>query len=253
MEEKNKNLIIVIILMAVVIVGLTGYIIYDKLYTDKNNTEEKSNNSNKENEKTKEDEIIKTSITKEQVNEELKNSIGLSYYAYKLTTSPINTNIFDSDYAKLYLAYMITINKNGTISEECYNSEGETGCATVDLKKFEEHYKNLFETDFSTNKYKELNQEGSYTGYKDNKFFGSFPTGITPDTLLKATSITEKKNSIEIDVDILKFDEDDERYNELEDSKITEYDNKLVVAKYKLILSKNENKTHKLISFTRIN
>lgn len=259
MEESNKNnksLIIVIIIMATIILGLSGYIVYEKLYVNKSNTNETNNTNKEENKEQKdnidENEIIETSITKEKANEELMNSIGSTYYAYKLTTSPVGTNIFDNDFAKLYLAYMITMKKEGYISEECYSGEGETGCACIDLKKYEENYKNLFGLDFSTNKYEELNKSGSYYGYRDNKFFGSYPTGQVPDTILKATAIIEKKKTIEIDVDILNFDDESGIYDQLEDSKIIDYDNSLVVAKYKLILTKNDNKTHKIDSFTRI-
>lgn len=255
-NKNNKNLIIVIVIMATIILGLSWYIVYEKLYINKNNTNETNKSNTDENkeqkENTNENEIIETSITKEKANEELNNSIGSTYYAYKLTTSPVGTNIFDSDYAKLYLTYMITLKKDGYISEECYSGERETGCAAIDFKKYEENYKNLFGLDFSTNKYEELNKSESYYGYRDNKFFGSFPTGISPDTLLKATSIIEKKRTIEIDVDVINFDEESDIYEQLVDSKVTEYDNKLVVAKYKLILTKNDNKTYKIDSFTRI-
>lgn len=255
MNRNNRTTKIIIILIIILLtISMIGYIIYNKKSNKVNNQKDNTTSTTTTTKKVeKEDEIIETKLTKEKANEELNNSIGSTYYAYKLTTSPVGTNIFDSDYAKLYLTYMITLKKDGYISEECYSGEVETGCAAIDLKKYEENYKNLFGLDFSTNKYEELNKSGSYYGYRDNKFFGSFPTGISPDTLLKATSITEKKKTIEIDVDIINFDEESDVYEQLADSKVTKYDNKLVVAKYKLTLEKNTNNTHKLISFIRIN
>lgn len=257
--EKDKTKNIIIIILVVIIIGLIGYIMYNQKETKDNNTTEINNkNSNNENNKiedtnTKDDnETIETTITKEKANEELLNSIGSVYYALSLTTNKVNTNVFDNDYAKLYLAYMTSIKKDGYISEECYSGEEETGCAAIDLKKFESHYYNLYGEKFENNKYKELNKEGSYIGYRDNKFFGSFPTGLQDEIILKTTNIVEKRKTIEVDVDVLNINEDNDLYNKYYEANVLEYDTKLVVAKYKLILGKNENKTHKIISFTRI-
>lgn len=257
--EKDKTKNIIIIILIVIVIGLIGYIMYNQKETKDNNTTE-INNKNSNNENKKEDdtntkdnnEVIETSITKEKANEELLSSIGSVYYALKLTTNKVNTNVFDSDYAKLYLAYMTSIKKDGYISEECYSGEGETGCAAIDLKKFESHYYNLYGEKFENNKYEELNKEGSYIGYRDNKFFGSFPTGLQDEIILKATNIVEKKNTIEVDVDVLNINEDNDLFNKYYEANVLEYDSKLVVAKYKLILGKNENKTHKIISFIRV-
>ena len=70
--------------------------------------------------------------------------------------------------------------------------------------------------------------------------------------ILKATNIIEKKKTIEVDVDVLNINEDNDLYNKYYEANVLEYDSKLVVAKYKLILGKNENKTHKIISFIRV-
>lgn len=259
-SSNNKKLIIVIIIMALVIVGLVGYIIYNQKNIKNNTPTEINDKNNEDTNKTENDtniiddnEAIETTITKEKANEQLSNSLGRIYYALSLTSNKVNTNVFDSDYAKLYLAYMITIKEDDYISEECYSGEGETGCAAVDLKKFEEHYYNLYQEKFENNKYEELNKEGSYFGYRDNKFFGSFPTGSQTDMVLKATNITEKKKTIEVNIDVLNTnDEDGELYNKYYKTSVIEYDNKLVVAKYKLTLGKNTNGTHKIISFIRV-
>lgn len=261
--EKDKTKNIIIIILVVIIIGLVGYIVYNQRDTKNNNSPEINNknnnneNNNKDDKKeetnTKDDnEVIETTITKEKANEQLLNSIGSVYYALNLTSNKVNENVFDSDYAKLYLAYMTSIKKDGYISEECYDGEEATGCAAIDLKKFESHYYNLYGEKFENNKYEELNKEGSYIGYRDNKFFGSFPTGLQDEIILKATNIIEKKKTIEVDVDVLNINEDNDLYNKYYEANVLEYDSKLVVAKYKLILGKNENKTHKIDSFTRI-
>lgn len=259
-NSNNKKLIIVIIIMALVITGLVGYIIINQKNINENNSVETNKKNGEDTSKTENDtnvkddnEVIETSITKEKANEQLSNSLGRIYYALSLTSNKVNTNVFDSDYTKLYLAYIMTIEEDGYISEECYSGEIETGCASVDLKKFEEHYYNLHEEKFENNRYEELNKEGSNFGYRDNKFFGSFPTGPQIDIVLKATNIVEKKKTIEVDIDVLNTnDEDGELYNKNYKTSVIEYDNKLVVAKYKLTLDKNTNGTHKIVSFIRV-
>ena len=243
--KSNKTLIIIIVLMSLIIIGLIGYIVY-------NHTSSKESNINKTQSTAKtttttkaieEDEKIETKITKKIANEQLLESIGSVYYALSLTSNKVNTNVFDNDYAKLYLAYMTSIKKDGYISEECYDGEETTGCAAIDLEKFKSHYYNL---------YGELNKKGSYIGYRDSKFFGSFPTDLQDEIILKATNIVETKKTIEVDVDVLNINEDNDLFNKYYEADVLEYDSKLVVAKYKLTLGKNENKTHKIISLIRV-
>ncbi len=279
-NKTNKKLIIIIIIMSLIIVGLTGYIVYDYMSSKENTkTEEKNNNNtdnkeenNNNNNDTKEDNkkdenntsnddnnskdennVIETKITKKIANEQLQNSIGTAYYAFGLKESKIGRNIFDDDFAKLYLAYKSQIRKDGYISEECYDGEGATGCAAIDLKKYEEHYYNLFGEKFEDNKYEKLNKKDSFYGYRDGQFFGSFPTGLQGEMILKASNIVERQKTIEVDVDIIDTTDDDELYNEYYNANVTQYDTKAVVAKYKLTLGKNTNGTHKIISFIRVN
>lgn len=280
-NKTNKKLVVVIIIMSLIIVGLTGYIVYDYINSKDNtkteeknndnntdNKEENNNNNNDNKEDNKKDEnntpddknnnkdennVIETKITKKIANEQLEDSIGTAYYAFGLKESKIRKNIFDDDFAKLYLAYVTSMKKDGYISEECYDGEGATGCAAIDLKKYEEHYYNLFGEKFETNKYEKLNKKDSFYGYRDGQFFGSFPTGLQGEMILKASNIVERQKTIEVDVDIIDTTDDDELYNEYYNANITQYDAEAVVAKYKLTLGKNTNGTHKIISFIRVN
>lgn len=253
--KSNKILIIIIVLMSLIIIGLAGYIVYNHTSSKENNVNKTQSTAKTTTTTTKaieEDEKIETKITKKIANEQLLESIGLVYYALSLTSNKVNTNVFDNDYAKLYLAYMTSIKKDGYISEECYDGEEATGCAAIDLEKFKSHYYNLYGEKFENNKYEKLNKKGSYIGYRDSKFFGSFPTGLQDEIILKATNIVETKKTIEVDVDVLNINEDNDLFNKYYEADVLEYDSKLVVAKYKLTLGKNENKTHKIISLIRV-
>lgn len=250
--KNNKTLIVIIVLMLLIIIGLAGYIVYNHTSSKENNVNKTQSTTTTTTKAIEKDEKIETKITKKIANEQLLESIGSVYYALNLTSNKVNTNVFDNDYAKLYLAYMTSIKKDGYISEECYNGEEATGCAAIDLKKLESHYYNLYGEKFENNKYEELNKEGSYIGYRDSKFFGSFPTGLQDEIILKSTNIVETKKTIEVDIDVLNINEDNDLFNKYYEANVLEYDSKLVVAKYKLTLGKNENKTHKIISLIRI-
>lgn len=69
--EKKKNYTVIIVILALLVVGLGGYIVYDKMVTkesvntentktNKENTEYKNDNNKNENEKTEDDNYIKT-------------------------------------------------------------------------------------------------------------------------------------------------------------------------------------------------
>lgn len=71
MEKKNTGLIVLIIVLAVAILGLTGYIVYDKVF-DKDTTKNENtttNNTNAEKQENEENKIIKDTKTNSKGDE----------------------------------------------------------------------------------------------------------------------------------------------------------------------------------------
>lgn len=96
MEKQNKGLIIIIIVLIICVVGLSGYILYDKIInvdnneikdkTDDNNSKEEQNNNTNKNISTPEEfitEISKTEDILENQSSYTVNYNDFSFTAYK--------------------------------------------------------------------------------------------------------------------------------------------------------------------------
>ena len=137
MENKNKGLVVAVIVLAICVLGLTGYIVYDKVFkTDEPANQPVENNNNT------------PSINVNELGKELFNKISIQddYYSVYVSNEALEYVLLSADdlnydrlsnEVKLYLAYNNFTNGN-VVSKIEYNS-------------FVEAYKNLFGADKTVN------------------------------------------------------------------------------------------------------
>ena len=95
-KNKNKSLLILVIILSLLVVGLSSYLIYDKMIAKDDN--EVVDNNYKDNDKLYSEYLLN-----------LKNNLEKNYTERDSETK-INSNFVNGD------AYTVTINKNGVLS-----------------------------------------------------------------------------------------------------------------------------------------
>lgn len=264
MEERNKNsalMAAVITLMAVAILGLVGFIVYDKIFKDANEPNVEENNNEEDNievndgtETAKEE--YKNLSTEDKVNYNKRIEEKLSYYF----TVALNDGLIEEDNANLLNNIKSKINFTWQLSfrdeEIKVNSEtSETGYVGISLSDIIAKHKALFnETVTET----EILNNSNFT-IQNGYVYGNVITGATPDFALKikshAVNTETNKHLLIIDF-ITKLDEnnkfDFESYMNYLEATVVDYPQDVVYAQVKIELEQvGENYIFKSIVFEK--
>lgn len=140
MEKKNTRLVILIILLSLLVVGLSGFIFYDKILTNNNNNNDSKVINNN----------YKVLINNKSVNEETLNNIldmiGISYFnnsSNACLTDAISSNNYSINAQEIISRYADSHNQVlKRIEDEIYNSKecgmGAADCTAISKESAQE-------------------------------------------------------------------------------------------------------------------
>ena len=261
MEEKNdlkksgawKN--IVIIVLAITVLGLGGFIINDKIIDKKStNTETNSKQDQKEKEpkeeQAKEPQVKEIEVDKVKANEkiaslELSLKFALNYE--KKGNRLVEVDWFNKDkivfeqellnnatkkFDFAFVSALGYIEGNDYKEDYCYNGEEATGCKAFKFDTFKKFYKDLFAEDLEEKSQYDSN-EMFEVGVKDNFVYGSTWTGYSgaDGIIMKFNNLVLNSDSTyDLLVDVI-------TYNEEDYEKVFDYDNSSVVDGYENLVS----------------
>lgn len=188
MERKNNGLIAMVVILTILVLGLGGYIVYDKFMEDK-----KDANNEKENEirKETEDEELKN-VNYAEVNKQLNKYFGGSAYIPIMDIEDLATS---ADKRILFTTFVIGEDQEYKETEDDYPQS----IFYVTKVFFKEKYQSIYGTNYSFDEdYKNLEEHAIL--FEDIKRLGNdsygwnSSYGINPATgTLEATNL-EKEN-----------------------------------------------------------
>ena len=132
MKKRNRGLIVFIVILCLLVVGLGGYIVYDKFFVNDKTEEKEDNNVDDDNKK---EEIL--SIDSEQIKD-LYNNLSFidSIYINKTTTV---ANVLNQDrLTRAFFAYLDTTNTYCQTNEE--TDDYNCVVTLAQLKEYDEKY-----------------------------------------------------------------------------------------------------------------
>ena len=262
-EKKSgawKNVLIVILLLAVI--GLAGYICYDKLIKEEPKTEEKEEEKlpvKEQEEEKPAEEVKELKVDAAKANEKLEQlNLALHYALDYVRVNGVsnetnwflpknikyNTELLDNDTRKMDFAFATAyiLKVDGLIYDTDETGEEVTGAHGLKYEVFADLYKKLYGKDLvKASKYD--SNEIDFKVVKDVIYSG-FWSGYPPlGTLLKYKSLTEENGVYTLTAYVITYDaEDDTSYEnamkyEAKDVSVDE-NNSMVSYKLQLKLEK---------------
>ena len=261
-EKKDTWKDVIILLLLLAVIGLGGYVCYDKLikghFTTENEKIDNKEATNKD-ENQKEDEEIEDEekIDEIKANEQLDKLNTALHFA--LDFENVRDDSFDETY--WYLPKNIKYNKEllatnaqkndfvfGTlvllsvdslIVDESYTGEEATGSYSISYDVYAQYYKDLL-GDNLVKSTKYSSNECEYYIVSKNNIYGGFWSGYGPlGTILKYNSLNEIDGEYTLDVDVIAYDiEEYDKVMGYDKYDVVEYPKEVVSYKLKLILAK---------------
>ena len=252
MEKQDtwKNIIIVLLLLAVI--GLGGYVCYDKLFKGNNSTENKKTDNeeviNKEEKDEEKLDVVKVNEQLEKLNVALHfaldfESIGLTEkqtYWYLPENIKYNTELLDTEAKKHDFVFgsLVLMNIKDLKAEETPEGEEVTGSFAIPFDTYGQYYKDIIGSSI-IKKTKYPSNESEYIVSKGN-VYGIFWSGYGPlGTILKYKSFEEKDGEYTLFADVITYtDEEYEDIMKYDEYDVVEYSEDVISYKLKLVLTK---------------
>lgn len=237
--EKNKNtgLVATLIILVIALLGMSGFIIYDKVLKEKDDKEIIDSNDVKEKTELNENKTISLNkYNKIEINNMLNNKIFLSSMnTLKIDDeNVIGKNIFDDEDTKLSFAYWHTtynVYQYDKLKEENVIDKDEP-LSCIKSSLIRDIYNEIFNDDISDEAFKH---------YYDNECGNDYlplpiATGGYIYTLkVKSLNLNEKTGEYSLTIDFIQCDNQNDNF--MKDD-YTEYDESLVkhtaIIKYKM-------------------
>lgn len=191
MEERKSNtgLAVLITVLVIAVLGLTGFIVYDKVLknakVESNSTENSVNNADNQ-DKVNEPKEYEVTLSKEQTSdlENIATYLSLSTYEVKPNAeTDYNKEYMDDDNFKLFFTWQQAISK---LKYDEINLDGleETGVVRFNYNDFFKYYKTIMQSDFDINRLtKKPNIYFSFPTIKNEYIYGSRITGMDVDDI----------------------------------------------------------------------
>ncbi len=266
-ERKNNNtgLIVLVTVLVMLVLGLVGFIVYDKILKDANepnveeNNNEETNNKLDESDLDEKETIENVSLSDEdKINYNTQIKTKLERYFINLLNLEINKNIkynqnyLESPDAKIYLAWELVL-RDDKISKN--DNIGESGIVATSIDDYEKKYKAIFDEEI---KIQTLSSPKLGVIYENGYVYGP-SSGYVPEFSIKINShsINNDTNTHELVFDfITKFDSnmniDLDVFSNCIEPSVINYPQEVVYAKMKIELQKNvENYIFKSIVFEK--
>ena len=146
MENKNNTgLVVLVTILSLLVLGLGGYLVYDK-FLDKNNTENNQTNDNN----------VGDNITNRDNNQENNTTYKLGDV---VTLSKIHYTFYDKDLSEQYSKWYVLEEKDGYV--KLYSNNSWSGKGTLnDIGLATSYvYNNLRESGYNVESVRQLNEE----------------------------------------------------------------------------------------------
>ncbi len=251
-ERKDTWKDIVILLLLLAVIGLGGYVCYDKLIKGHVSVENKKTD-NEEAKDNKEEEEDKFDVVK--ANEELdKLNIALHFaldydtigeihketYWYLPKHVKYDTELLDTDAKKHDFVFgsLVLMSVEDLEADETPEGEEVTGAYAIPFDSYAQYYKDIIGGNIvKTTKYP--SNEFEYIVSRNN-VYGGFWSGYGPlGTILKYKSFEEKDGEYTLVVDVIAYSEDEyEDVMQYDEYDVVDYKEDVVSYKLKLVLVK---------------
>lgn len=253
MENKNTGLIIAIVILSILVVGLGGFIVYDKILSNENVNSQENQNINNENinntEESDESIVSLTNDDKIKINNKLNQPNQITF-ASGLYWIPNNTeeNFNTIDSKLLFLSNMVVT--YGDVVTDTQTNKTYYKLSSVQQKANEYFGEEINISNLSLEYYNEPKySDYIYIEYGERKMEILNPIFKTVKIVYDKSS---KLHTLYVDIleDGREYDTDDTIYG----NEYLNYDESLVLAKGEIKYKKSENSdNYYLVSFKYIN